>query len=376
MRADTSCEIIRYRPDLKTDLLHLQVDLWGRDLEQSRAYFEWKYEHNPYLPEPVVHLALQDGRLVGMRAMFGAEWEVGSPPRSFLAPCAADSVIAPAHRNRGLFAAMTSAALRELEGLGVQYAFNLSAGHVTFLNSLAMGWRFAGSPGLALWQSPFSRIAAALVQRAPVRSSSLASVARGFANLSGVGSDAFARLDRSRARLEAPISVAQSPRPAEMARLIQRIGHDGRLRHVRDERYFAWRFLNPSARYRFLFWEERQLEGYLVLRATIAAGREVSLVDWEASSHRVLAGLLTEALGRGRFDGVRVWPDTLPAAARLLLRAHGFRRGEAKGISRYSPSILVRAAREDRDKGEWNVCDRSLLELGTWDLRMIYCDGY
>jgi hypothetical protein len=36
---------------------------------------------------------------------------------------------------------------------------------------------------------------------------------------------------------------------------------------VRDQRYLAWRFLNPRSLYRFLFWEASKLEGYLVLQA-------------------------------------------------------------------------------------------------------------
>jgi hypothetical protein len=46
-----------------------------------------------------------------------------------------------------------------------------------------------------------------------------------------------------------------------MADLVRRLGHDGRLRHVRDERYLAWRYRNPLYEYRFLVRESDRLEG-------------------------------------------------------------------------------------------------------------------
>ena len=85
-----------------------------------------------------------------------------------------------------------------------------------------------------------------------------------------------------------------------MAELVERLGHDGRIRHVRDREYFAWRFLNPRASYRFLYAQSARLEGYLVLAAQ--PGRPdwgVRLVDWEAVDDRVRRALLVAAFQKG-----------------------------------------------------------------------------
>ena len=38
-----------------------------------------------------------------MRGLFGAQWEIGRSAQTIILPCAGDTPIASAHRNRGLF---------------------------------------------------------------------------------------------------------------------------------------------------------------------------------------------------------------------------------------------------------------------------------
>ena len=52
-------------------------------------------------------------------------------------PCADDFVIAPAHRNRGLFGRVMAAMLADLASRGLSCAFSLSPGAVTLAGSLA-----------------------------------------------------------------------------------------------------------------------------------------------------------------------------------------------------------------------------------------------
>ncbi len=136
-------EIVKYAPRFKRQVAELQGHLWGPNVALNLRYLEWKHEENPYVDEPLVYLAFHGGELVGMRSMFGARWEAGS--REFLIPCAADLVIAPEHRDRGLFPRIMEATLEDLALRGYEYVFNMSAGTVTRLASLTMGWRGIGS---------------------------------------------------------------------------------------------------------------------------------------------------------------------------------------------------------------------------------------
>jgi len=319
-------KIVAYTPEFKEAVLALQTHHWGPRIDLNRAYFEWKYEQNPYGHDPIIVLALHEGKVVGMRGFYGAKWEIGKDQKTFLGPCAADMVIHPEHRNRGLFAEMTEAALCAVAHTGYPYVFNLSAGSLTQINCLAMGWQALGS---LQW-----------MQRQAGKKVTGASV-----------------------------SFEEAPRPQAMAELIERIGSDGRVRHVRDEAYFAWRFKNPLSQYRFLFWENQGLEGYLVLHQSLKrVGEGMNIVDWEAANAQARAGLLEAAIRLAGAETLSIWGATLADESAELLRREGFDFVQSQGLSgsSSSPTVLVRATGRET----WGS------DLAGWDIRMIYSDGY
>jgi hypothetical protein len=176
------------------------------------------------------------------------------------------------------------------------------------------------------------------------------------------------------------ITLTDRPCPEEMAGLVDRLGSDGRLRHVRDTRYFTWRFQNPLARYRFvLLWERGALDGYLVLQ-TPATGqrRRVAILDWEATTLQGRAELLEATVAWGQFTDLRLWCGTLTPHDRDLLRSSGFRPASVTlEASAHESTVLVRAlGRLPTDPGGWTVGGRRLLDLGNWDIRMLYSDAF
>ena len=144
-------EIVRYRPELKRQVIELQTHLWSPDLSLNTSYFEWKYERNPYLKEPLIYLAMHDGKAIGMRGFFGVQWECGVPTDAF------HQLVCRRHGNRSRTSQSRShvqdhdIAFEDLAAKGYEYAFNLSAGLVTLRSSLSMGWRSAG------WVRPMRR---------------------------------------------------------------------------------------------------------------------------------------------------------------------------------------------------------------------------
>ena len=361
-------------------MIRLQRDLWCPDLAANSAYLAWKYEQNPYTDGPRSYLALDGDEVVGMRGLFGVRWEVGVQPAILPCIAAGDVVVARAHRRRGLFRRLTEAALEDLGGAGYRYAINTSARPVTFLGMRDMGWRV--SAPVEIWRRDTLRARAGGPLRRAVHRVPLARryVGRGTLPFLPATDSPFAALDAAGARPRGaqPIAIERAPRPEAMTALIARIGHDGRLRHVRDGAYFAWRYRDPLRRYRFLFWDEGGVEGYLVLQAFGDTRRpEVSIVDWEATGAAAREGLLRAVLEAGRFDSIWIWTVGLPPDQKALLRACGFRPemdGEAARHQGWPGLLLMPLAApeaEDLAAGE-----RPLLDPASWDLRMIYSDRY
>ena len=246
---DSEYEIVPYRVEFKSQVIDLQRQLWSPSLDLNRAYFEWKYERNPYVPIPLVYLALHRGSVAGMRGFFGMRWEAGSPPYTLTGLYADDLVIAQDHRNRGLIPRLMRTAFEDLAGRGYEYLFSLSAGPVTYMSSLATGWRRAGSGrpmSSGAW--PWSLITSKSVPHGIARRLRRvlpASMDRAFRLLAGTGPFEAAQASG--------VSFCFEPPQVEaMSALVQRIGNDGRIRHVRDRAYLEWRFQNPLSRYGFL----------------------------------------------------------------------------------------------------------------------------
>jgi len=356
-----------YRPELRNQVVSLLAHLGGvsrRARESARRrptdYFRWKYESDPHGADPLFYVVLRDRDVVAMRGMSAATWEADGRP--FEIPMAGDLVIAPEHRNRGLLTRLMEFAERDLSSRGVPFALNLSAGTVTRIASLQMGWRSIGSlepwvrnqPGSrSVWRRLKKRVRAAAPLREP----------------------GFRRLDRTANRRHGqPLTVECQPRSSAMADLVDRIGTDGRIRRLRNELFFQRRFSDAVGPFRFLFWDEERLEGYLILRAS-AGGSRVAILDWEATDGTIKRGLLSAAIEWGRFESLSIWAASLDDETGELLSREGFEpRARPKSIADYYPTILVRAI-DRTDSGQWTLGGRHLLERDDWDIRMSYTDA-
>jgi GNAT superfamily N-acetyltransferase len=372
-------EVTNYRPDFKDQVLELQKHLWSPDTNLNRAYFEWKYEQNPYVSDPLIYLALHHGKVVGMRGMCGAKWQVGCPPITFDMPYADDLVIAPEHRNRGLFTRIMKAACDDLAHRGYKFVISFGGRQITVIGSLTMGWKSVGSMAPvgfhARYPAVFRKVRGA-IRRLPYFWQ--------FANtrvfFSRCERQPFVHLDRKAYRVKRVnrfVSLSRIPRPAPMAQVVDCLPCDGRIRHLRDTEYFAWRFRNPKQDYRFLYWEGHQLEGYLVLQQGVPAGTDnfrVQIMDWEGATEEARSGLLSAAVGRGRFAELAIWTISLPADTMRLLRNMGFTPIDLPHRERGHPTALVRPVRDEDLTGNWIIDDRRLLDVGNWDLRMLYHD--
>jgi len=377
---DSAYEMVCYKPELKGQVIELQRHLWSPGVELNAAYFAWKYERNPYIQTPLIYIAMQNGKAVGMRGFFGTKWEGGIPPEKSIVPYADDLVIAPEHRNRGLIPKIMVPALADLGRRGYLYTFNLSAGPMTLITSLGGGWRNVGSMRpmrQQSWRVTLRRGRDRLVKGLSAPSlengeiTSQQSLKRRWSLTDiDMGSAGRKFADASRIRLEA------APRSAGMAELVERISSDGRIRHVRDREYFDWRFQNPLSRYRFLFWEETRLEGYLVLQEyTSAYANEevVNIVDWEASSAAIQARLLQAAKILTAHRRLIIWSASLSAPTREVLDSKGFKlERQPKSTARQRSPLLVRPIRDEALADDWLFAGQPLLSMKSWDLRMLY----
>lgn len=367
-----------YTQDLHGQVCELQKHLWGSSIRLNAAYLDWKHLSNPYIEEPLIYVALYDGRVVGMRAMYGTCWEAGDYTDKTVLPCAADTVIEPHHRDSSLFQKLTNYVMDDLSTRGYSYALNFTPSAANYVVSvLTMGWRPMGSSETLTRQISSNSVVAKMID-----STSRFKIARKVQGVSrtigrkvrtAMHINAFADLDRNARTHGHPVSLSREPRPEAMADLVQRLGGDGRLRHVRNHDFFSWRFGNPRASYRFLFWGDEDPGGYMVLQNT-AGQAHVNIVDWEGRDPEVRSDILEAAMNWGHFRNLSTWGATLSDSVIEMLQKAGFSPANttADSLNRAGQFLLKPLG---PDAGSENLLGRQPLEHDNWDLRMIYSDG-
>jgi len=373
---DPAFEIVRYQSGHKEQVLRLQRHLWGPDAALNRAYFEWKYEQNPYLTQPALCLALHRGEVVGMRGIVGAKWWLGTSRRAVVIPCTDDFVIAPDHRDRGLASALIHAALAYASDLGHSFLLSLRAGSVNVLASLGAGYRSIGALEPVGCAGP-QRARFKRARQLLLRTRFLWRYADSPLLLAPSERMPFRRLDRS---AWAPtlrgsrIRIERTPLPTAMAEMEDRLPPDDRIRQVHDPEYFDWVFRNPALEYRYLFWEDQRIEGYLVLqRSLLSRGEPASVVvsDWEGTGDAVRTDLLDAAVRHGRFSHLATWTATYPESVKATLTRVGFVPIDLKRRVRGQPAALIRPVRDADLDHEWTIEGHPVMGLDNWRFRLL-----
>lgn len=358
-----------YEPDFRGEILALQKHLWGPHLDVNSEFFRWKYEVNPYLAEPNVYLALSQGKVVGMRGFMGMLWEGPDDEPPLTLPLAADLVVHPDHRSAAIVRKMMAFALADMQEKGHPFVMNMSGIKFTLLSSIRMGWKKVATCQVGCWTNTSFRERRLL--GGPQRFMEL--------KMTEKKGHPFGVLDRKVSQLaSSPIRVQGHPRPVEMAKLIKGLPKTSRIRHVRDETYFAWRFGNSLSEYRFFFHGQEELQGYLILESQRRRTEmEARVVDWEAKDTHVARDLLAAAVRVNGLKYLTAWFGThQPERDQLLLEAGFERVPEEKRRARTTKQgILVKCLGTDGATDKEEILGLSMMEDTNWDLRLLYSDA-
>lgn len=136
-----------YRPQDEAAVLELLSASLGGGPAGERApdFFRWKHFRNPF-GESYMLLGEVEGRLAGLRALM--RWRFRAGDRTFRAVRAVDTATHPEHQGRGVFSALTLAALDALGG-EVDFVFN-TPNRASGAGYLKMGWRMVGRPAVSV----------------------------------------------------------------------------------------------------------------------------------------------------------------------------------------------------------------------------------
>ena len=373
--------VVPLTPEHYEDVFALQRDLWRGDEAANRAYFHWKYDEGPAAEESVLTAVLHHDRLVGMRASVGFRWEGGSSRQRFIATNAADLLIAREHRGHELFPALSRASTEALLERGHAYSFGWSSGPRPLALASRLGWSEAGS--LAEW----SCVPATAMRRVSFSMSQLPLLGRflggpppyEFEKPTNERDPAsrLATLSHPRLRTrDGVLTLGVQARPADMADLIERLPYDGRIRPVRDDCWFAWRFDDPFACNRFIYCDDGGLQGYAVLQARRNRPRDhITVIDIEAASPQIWRRLIQFAIRCVSVDRLKIWTASFEDSERETLRKAGFNAVPISQNPALPRAVLITRRFEAANLLEPKLDGRLPTRISDWHVRGVNSDA-
>ncbi len=371
-------EIIKYKPCYKEQVVELQTQLWGPDLDNNRAYFEWKYEANPFVGEVPALLALHNGRVVAFRGFFPQRWvEENEAVMNAFSP--ADLVVDEAHRRRGLFKAMTKASFEIYKDSDVQFFVNLSSNEKSSPGYLKFGWkplvkrsclvrhswrgnvlrliRYAGNLGM------IKPIFSAVVKRCKGEKESGEGVSK-----ANTDATSGAREDTASDYREYQVIDSAEYKFKEVDQLCAKLSK-GRIAHVHSQEYMKWRFQSPRHNYQFIYlYKENVLCGYLILARLLAGNRRSGhVVDYGVTDEKSFRKLINVMLKKYKFN-VLQWTVYGEALTFSPLSKAGFK-------AKQQLSVLIRPKGRVLSEAAWIYGGADTMDEGRWRIRGIYSDG-
>lgn len=375
-------EIFRYSCDFEDhidQIARLKTINWGLDFDVFRSYAKWNYLDRPHSKPPLIYFVRVGEEIVAMRGAYETTWQVKNAPTRFNALCSADLLILQEYRNKGLYKEFANYVMDDLCKMGVQHYFSFTATPLNAMISLSIGWKAIGKINIMKKQFRTNRSKAISLAKniAGPRAIKLLKKAGLNLILKRRRKDNSQRNDEiyHRARMQFPsrISLENTPRPLEMSRLVDSTLPKDKITLVRDESFFQWRYNNPLSKYRFLYWYDDGLKGYLVLQShlySIESLGTYNIFELEATDSSIKIELLNAMTSIMNDVSISVWTNMLDQVSYEFLESKGFKEeNSAKSVKEHSRTILIRPIGKHDEKIEFQGLN--LLDADNWDFKMI-----
>jgi hypothetical protein len=285
-------------------------------------------------------------------------------------------------RGRGFATMIMEGALKDIAANGYPYVFSYGARPIPYMSQLRRGWRLVSD--YRTMQPEKKQGAGGLRRAASQRFPLLRKL------WYRTGRQVLKRLKYAYTPLDAlapselkggTLSVSREADAPAMAELANAVAIPGLIRHVRDPAYFAWRYKNPRMDYRFIYWRDTKLRGFLVLQKARGNAEFVRIADWEVENEQILKRLFRVAIDSGKFASLKVWSAALSEEMVSFLSDSGFALiDESMGVADYRPGFFIKSLGDNPAgspmDGSWEVSGRRIDDFANWDLRPIHSDSF
>lgn len=337
----------KYKQEDKEQVLALLGNaLWHFPYEERLAYFNWKFEQNPYTESPLGFVCVDGDKVIAFRGYMLQP--ISIKDKVYYNAALADTVTDSSYRRMGLFSRITKFSIEELEkDASIIASTNSSSGGPTLNGYLKLGWQ-------------------PLVERKNLFSFSW----RSLFPKKDVSTECSTDKGTYRICMSADCCAV------EMGLLAQnKISRQYFSVHT-DEEYIKWRFANPHAEYRFFYYYEKEhLCAYAVIK--LVGTRKYDVVDFQFEEEKQLCRLVNYMHRWLHPLFILHWTVNQNAVINKSPWKYNFISLQflLKRIAKFNvPPFLIRTAKSLQQEQDWFVEGVDMRDNQNWDLHKIVAD--
>lgn len=305
-------------------IVKLHRKLMPRKKGLNERYLRWKYYENPYIRDPLIIVIRHEGEAVAITGLMGMAWGMTSEQAAQVIPQPDDLFVHPDHRRNGLVG-MLYARVRSISiDMEFPALIVLSGGGNSNPIAVAKGWtpvRELDRVYLIRGDRP------APIQNRVPGFRFIASKGKGLAKRLGYSSvappsDRTVDAEVSEvAHVNSRISVSAVGDVVAMSALASKVNSHN---SDRSADFLRWRFANPDRQYRFVYWGDDRLRGYMIVGWAAEDYGHVRIVDHCSENLDIFTDLLA-AVTRIPHGDIELMSSTLPEREAAAAFELGFR---------------------------------------------------
>ena len=372
-------EIKLYSPDLLPQVAEIMRFLWSNDHEANLSHFQWKHIDNPYTEHPLGIVALHNGKVVGFRAYFATNWQIGNKKNEFILLSPGDTCVHPDHRRKGLSVIMGLQAMEEFESK-YKIFLNITSSQRSLPGYLKLGF-FPLAPKYPLTIYGKRKERKGLVPKKLKRQITKSIMLFKLHPTSGHPRKSVTKKGDIEFGEYGNIIVSENPRPEEMSNVVNNpIQESHKIRLLQDETFFRWRFLSKRKKYIFFYYKKNDsIKGYLVVGIQPDNIRQGAILDYAENSKEALERILEYIIKSGRFETLAIQRFGLSHSFLQILEQLGLDKRVISQTKKWDKAeklhLLVRPVKKSLSEKDWFLENFDIRDIDNWDIKPICSDA-
>lgn len=353
-------EIRSYHPDFKTQIINLERFLWGENVKENIAYFDWKYEKNPYSKEIIGTVGLYKGRVVSFNGFPVSKWFLGGRKKFFYTISSSDSCVHVNHRRKGLHTAMVSFINQKYKESKIKVMTGFSGNFASTASKLKLGWVPIVKRRYLQRYNYWGFVKRNIFKKLNIKLTNTQNILGKYGK----------------------IEVTQKVNSIAMANLKEKIPINKNIIYLcQDLDFFEWRFLNPKVNYIFYYaWNGSKLEGYLVMKYSKKI-MSAKIIDYAYIDIRVFQEILYFIINQRCFSLLFILDINLDED--LVKALYNFGLHQRDLIARLVTKkrkinkdryFLLKPLKDEKQEDYWYINNLDIRKIENWKLTEICSD--